>query len=145
MDDLTHEQRRKNMQHIRSKDTDIEVKLRKALWNKGYRYRKNYDRLTGKPDIVITKYHIAIFCDSEFFHGKDWPDLEKHLLKGTNSQYWYGKIKRNMERDEEVNRALYGEGWVVLRFWGNDIKKHLDECLKVIDEAVFDVKIQDNY
>lgn len=144
MDDLTPEQRRKNMQHIRSKDTDIEVRLRKALWHKGYRYRKNYNKLPGKPDIVITKYHIAIFCDSEFFHGKDWPELEKRLLKGTNSKYWYGKIKRNMERDEEVNRTLYGSGWLVLRFWGTDIKKHLDECLRVIDETVFDVKMHDN-
>lgn len=144
MDDLTPEQRRKNMQHIRSRDTGIEVKLRKALWNRGYRYRKNYKALVGKPDIALTKYHIAIFCDSEFFHGKDWPELEKRILKGSNSEYWYGKITRNMKRDEEVNRALYGAGWVVLRFWGKDIEKHLDECLKVIDEAVFDARIHND-
>ena len=71
-DNLTVEQRKKNMQHIKSKDTKIEIALRKALWNKGYRYRKNYCLLPGKPDIVLTKYKIAIFCDSEFFHGKDW-------------------------------------------------------------------------
>ena len=71
-DVLTPEQRRKNMQHIHSKNTKIEVILRKALWKKGYRYRKNYKELPGKPDIVLTKYKIAIFCDSEFFHGKDW-------------------------------------------------------------------------
>ncbi|HCR83001.1 MAG TPA: very short patch repair endonuclease [Lachnospiraceae bacterium] len=138
MDDLTPEQRRKNMQHIRSKDTGIEVKLRKALWHKGYRYRKNYKELPGKPDIVLMKYKIAIFCDSEFFHGKDWPELEKRILRGSNSEYWYGKITRNMERDAEINRTLYGEGWTVLRFWGKDIEKHLDECIKVVDEAVFD-------
>jgi DNA mismatch endonuclease (patch repair protein) len=138
MDDLTPEQRRKNMQHIRSKDTGIEVKLRKALWHKGYRYRKNYKELPGKPDIVLMKYKIAIFCDSEFFHGKDWPELEKRILRGSNSEYWYGKVTRNMERDAEINRTLYGEGWTVLRFWGKDIEKHLDECIKVVDEAVFD-------
>lgn len=142
-DVLTPEQRHKNMSHIRSKDTSIEVTLRKALWHKGYRYRKNYKELKGKPDIAITKYQIAIFCDSEFFHGKNWPELEKRLLKGTNSEYWYGKIKRNMERDEEVNRMLYGAGWIVLRFWGGDIKKHLDQCLQTIDEAVFDRKMMD--
>lgn len=144
MDDLTPAQRRKNMQHIRSKDTGIEVRLRKALWHKGYRYRKNYKDLPGKPDIVLTKYNIAIFCDSEFFHGKDWPELKKRVLRGSNSQYWYGKITRNMKRDEEINRTLYGQGWTVLRFWGKDIEKNLDKCLNVIDEAVFDVLISSN-
>lgn len=85
MDNLTKEQRRKNMQHIRSKDTDIEVILRKALWKKGYRYRKNCETLPGKPDIVLTKYKIAIFCDGDFFHGRDWevlkPKLEKSNLE----------------------------------------------------------------
>ena len=74
-DDLTKEQRRKNMQHIKSSDTEIEVLLRKALWGKGYHYRKNYKNLPGKPDIALTKYKIAIFCDGEFFHGKDWEVL----------------------------------------------------------------------
>ena len=80
-DNLTVEQRKKNMQHIKSKDTKIEIALRKALWNKGYRYRKNYCLLPGKPDIVLTKYKIAIFCDSEFFHGKDWEILKPRLHK----------------------------------------------------------------
>ena len=70
MDNLTREQRHKNMKNIHAKDTKIEVILRKALWNKGYRYRKNYKKLPGSPDIVLTKYKIAIFCDGEFFHGK---------------------------------------------------------------------------
>ena len=80
MDVLTKEQRRRNMQHIRANDTKIEVMLRKALWEKGYRYRKNYKCLPGKPDIVLTKYKIAIFCDGEFFHGKDWEVL-KHVWR----------------------------------------------------------------
>ena len=83
-DNLTVEQRRKNMQHIKSKDTKIEVVLRKALWKKGLRYRKNYSVLPGKPDIVFTRYKIAIFCDSEFFHGKDWEVLKPRLEKTNN-------------------------------------------------------------
>ena len=106
MDNLTAEQRKKNMQHIRSDNTKIEAILRKALWNKGYRYRKNYTELPGKPDIVLTKYKIAIFCDGEFFHGKDWEVLKPKLEKGNNSEYWVKKITRNRESDEEVNKKL---------------------------------------
>lgn len=143
MDVLTPEQRKKCMQSIHNKDTKTELLLRKALWHKGYRYRKNWKALRGSPDIVITKYHIAIFCDSEFFHGKDWPELEKRIMRGSNSSYWYGKITRNMERDAEVNRDLYGAGWTVLRFWGQDIVKHLDECVQTVDETVFDAKMRE--
>ena len=81
MDRLTKEQRHKNMKNIRSKDTSIELKLRKELWRRGYRYRKNYTELPGKPDIVLTKYKIAIFCDSEFFHGKDWDSWKKERMR----------------------------------------------------------------
>lgn len=143
MDNLTREQRRKNMQHIRSKDTGIEIKLRKTLWQKGYRYRKNDSRLPGKPDIVLTRYKIAIFCDSEFFHGKDWEVLKPRLEKGSNSEYWIGKISRNRERDDEVNKRLLFEGWTVIRFWGRDIQKNIDECMKVIEETIWDIKIQE--
>ena len=138
MDDLTREQRRKNMQHIRAKDTGIEVKLRKALWKKGYRYRKNVDSLPGKPDIVLTKYKIVIFCDGEFFHGKDWEILKPRLEKSNNSEYWIKKISRNRERDEEINKQLLFQGWTVIRFWGKDIQKNTEECVRVIEEAVFD-------
>ena len=141
MDNLTKEQRHKNMQHIRSKDTTIEVLLRKSLWKKGYRYRKNYDKLPGKPDIAITKYKIAIFCDGEFFHGKDWEVLKPRLERGNNSEYWIKKISRNMERDDEINKRLLFEGWTVIRFWGNDIKKNIDECVRVVEEIIFNEKI----
>ena len=141
MDNLTKDQRRKNMQHIRSKDTNIEVILRKALWNKGYRYRKNYKVLPGKPDIVLTKYKIAIFCDSEFFHGKDWEVLKPRLEKSNNGKYWVSKISRNRERDDEVNKKLLFDGWTVIRFWGSDIKKHTEECVKVIEEAIFETTL----
>ena len=143
-DDLTKEQRRKNMQHIRSNDTKIEVLLRKALWNRGYRYRKNYRDLPGKPDIALTKYKIAIFCDGEFFHGKDWEVLRPRLEKSNNSEYWISKISKNRKRDDEVNKKLLFMGWTVIRFWENDIKNNTDECIKVIDEAVFEIKLGQN-
>lgn len=94
MDNLTMAQRRKNMQNIKSSDTTIEIRLRKELWHKGYRYRKNYSGLPGKPDIVLLRYKIAIFCDSEFFHGKDWEILKPRLEKAKNSEYWK---KRSLE------------------------------------------------
>lgn len=140
MDNLTSEQRRKNMQHIRSKDTDIEVKLRTALWHEGIRYRKNYKRLAGKPDIVITKYRIAVFCDSSFWHGRN---LDTKKPVDTNHVYWDAKIRRNMERDSEVNKQLKAEGWTVLRFWDEDINKHLDDCVRAVKEAILEFKISD--
>ncbi|SCH91935.1 Very short patch repair protein [uncultured Ruminococcus sp.] len=131
----------KNMSHIRGKDTSIEVKLRKALWEKGYRYRKNYRTIAGSPDIVLTKYKIAIFCDSEFFHGKDWEILKPKLEKGKNPDYWIPKIERNMQRDREKDQALLFAGWTVIHFWGKDILKKTDECIRVIEEAIFSEKI----
>ena len=140
-DVLTKEQRHKNMQHIRSKDSEIELVLRKALWNKGYRYRKNYKDLPGKPDIVLTKYRIAIFCDSEFFHGKNWPELEKRLKKSNNSDFWIKKISGNIERDRKVDGELAALGWTVLRFWGKDILNHTDQCVETVQEAIFDTEL----
>ena len=131
------------MQNIRNKDTEIEIALRKALWKKGYRYRKNLSTLPGKPDIVITKYKIAIFCDGEFFHGKDWEVLKPRLEKSNNSEFWINKISRNRERDDEINKKLLFMGWTVIRFWGDEIKKHTDECVKVIEETIFEMKIGD--
>ena len=138
MDNLTKEQRHKNMKNIRAKDTKIELILRKAMWVKGYRYRKNYEKLPGCPDIVLTKYKIAIFCDSEFFHGKDWEVLKPRLERGNNSSYWINKISRNRERDEEINKQLLFLGWTVIRFWGKEITKNVDECVKVIEETIED-------
>ena len=138
MDVMTKEQRHKNMSHIKGKDTAIELRLRRALWHKGYRYRKNYKGLPGTPDIVLTKYHIAIFCDGEFFHGKDWEKLREHLKDSNNSTYWISKIAKNIDRDDEVNKQLNALGWTVLRFWGEDIKKHLEECVQVVEETISD-------
>jgi len=125
------------MQNIRGKDTSIEIKLRKALWHKGYRYRKNYKKLPGTPDIAITKYKIAIFCDSEFFHGKDWQIVKPKLMQGNNPDYWISKIERNKERDSEINKKLTYLDWTVIRFWGEDIKKDIKGCVEVVDTEVF--------
>ena len=143
MDPLTPEQRRRNMQHIRSRDSEIEVILRRALWKAGFRFRKNWPGLPGKPDIVITKEKIAIFCDSEFFHGKDWESLKPRLQNGTNADYWVPKITRNMERDREVDRQLRALGWIPVRFWGKDIKKNVEECVRTIKEIIFDDGIEE--
>lgn len=133
-DDLTPEQRRRNMQAIKSKDTTIELALRKALWGKGIRYRKNCKTLIGKPDIAITKYKIAVFCDSEYWHGFDWENRNQKIK--SNREYWIPKIERNMARDQEVNSALEQEGWTVIRFWERQIRKELDRCVDEILTAI---------
>lgn len=146
MDVLSKEQRHRAMSNIRSQNTSIEVKLRKALWHKGYRYRKNYASLPGKPDIVLTKHRIAIFCDSEFFHGKDWYTvLQPRLRKGNNAEFWEKKIVRNMERDEENNKKLLYLGWTVIRFWGDEITKDVEKCVKVIEEVIFDQMVNEPF
>ena len=138
MDNLTKEQRRKSMQRIRSNDTSIEIKLRTALWAEGIRYRKNVKTLPGKPDIVVTKYKIAVFCDSSFWHGRDF---ESKKPVGTNHEYWDAKIRQNIQRDEKVNKQLRALGWTVLRFWDEEINKNLAECVQAVQEAVFLAKL----
>ena len=133
-DDLTPEQRRRNMQAIHSKDTTIELLLRKALWERGVRYRKNYKKLIGKPDIALTKYKIAVFCDSDYWHGYDWENRNQRIK--SNRDYWVPKIERNMARDREVTEALQRDGWLVLRFWEWQIRKHLSECVESVLQAI---------
>ena len=140
---VKRKQRHDNMSHIRGKDTSIEIKLRQALWEKGYRYRKNYKKLPGSPDIAITKYKLAIFCDSEFFHGKDWDILKPRLSRGSNPDFWIKKIERNKQRDDENDKKLLFLGWTVIHFWGKDILKRTDECVRVIEETIFDIKISE--
>lgn len=131
----------KTMSRIRGKDTSIEVTLRKELWARGYRYRKNYKELPGRPDIALTKYKIAIFCDSEFFHARDWDTLEAKLRMGKNSDYWVPKIQRNIERDIEKDRCLKALGWKVIHFWGKDILNNPERCVKEIEEAIYQCKM----
>ncbi len=130
----TQEQIHYNMQRVKSKDSEIEKILRNALWNKGYRYRKNVKDVFGHPDIVFKSKRVAIFCDSEFWHGYDW-ERKKNEIK-TRQDFWIPKIERNMQRDKEVNMKLSEEGWTVLRFWGTEIKKQTENCVKEIEKCI---------
>lgn len=130
MDNHTPSQRSKNMRAVKSKGTKPEVMLSKALWNLGYRYRKNNKTVFGKPDLTFKKYKLTVFVDSEFFHGKDW-QVRKHDIK-SNQEFWHKKIERNIERDKEVNKFLSNSGWKILRFWDKEIIKNLDVCIDKI-------------
>lgn len=134
MDVLTPEQRRKNMRAIRNKNTKIEVQLRKELWSRGLRYQKNSKRVFGHPDIVFIGKKVAVFCDSEFWHGYDWEKRSKDIK--TNQEFWIKKIEGNIARDKLVNTELNKQGWIVLRFWGNDIKKNCKECANRIEAMI---------
>ena len=134
----------KIMSAVKSKDTRPELKLRKALWREGLRYRVNYKKLPGKPDIVFTKWKVAVFCDGDFWHGHNWAIRGQKSLQeelSGYSQYWKDKILRNIERDEENNKALIALGWTVVRIWESDIKNDLDGCVKTIKELLFEQKI----
>lgn len=123
----------KTAKKIKSKNTKIEQLMGQALWHSGMRYRKNDKTVYGKPDFVFKGKKIAVFCDSEFWHGYNY------LVKGerfkTNIDFWEKKILRNVERDKEVNDKLKEDGWIVLRFWGKQIQKDLESCINKIKEA----------
>lgn len=133
MDCFTPEQRSKNMRAIKSTATKAELLLAKALWDLGYRYRKNNKTVFGKPDLTFKQLKIAIFVDSEFFHGKDWKTRKK---PETNSEYWIKKIERNIQRDIEVDNYLESQNWKILRFWSKEIQKNLDYCIIEIQNAI---------
>ncbi len=126
----TTKKRSRMMSKIRGKDSKPEVKFRKALWHLGYRYRKNYKHIIGKPDIVLIKYETIIFIDGEFWHGYKWSE-KKEKIK-SNRGFWIPKIERNMQRDQEVNEALKEKGYKVFRFWQKDIKQNLNSCIEEI-------------
>ncbi|MFH0894774.1 MAG: very short patch repair endonuclease [Bacteroidota bacterium] len=134
MDVLTKEQRRKNMQAIRSKDTKAEKILAHALWSEGFRYRKNNKTVFGKPDLTFKKLKIAVFVDSEFFHGRDWEE-NKHRIQ-TNQEFWWKKIEDNMNRDKRVVEKLTAEGWKVLRYWDTEVHKKLRYCVLEIKKQI---------
>ncbi len=131
MDVLTRKQRHKSMIGNKGNDTKPEILLRKALWHRGIRYRKNWRKLTGCPDIVLTRQKIAIFVDGDFWHARGYQDRPGSQIC-TNQSYWQKKLARNVERDREVNDQLTEQGWLVLRFWESDIKKDLDSVLAEI-------------
>lgn len=126
------------MQAVKSKGSKIETLLAKAMWAKGLRYRKNDTSVFGKPDFTFKKYKVVIFCDSEFWHGKDWET--KKLEHKSNIKFWHQKIERNIQRDKEVNDELLKNGWQVIRFWGKDIEKELVNCVIKIEAEINEVK-----
>ena len=126
------------MKAIKSKNTKMEVKLAKELWSRGYRFRRNSKFVFGKPDFSLKKYKLAVFVDSEYFHGKNW-ETEKHRIK-TNREFWWQKIEGNMKRDQKVNNELKSSGWKVLRFWTEDVKKNCDFCLLTIEQEIQEIK-----
>ncbi len=142
MDKLTKEQRKKNMQAVKATGSKIEIALSKMLFARGHRYRKNDKTVFGKPDLTFKKHKIAIFVDGEFWHGKDW-EIRKNDHK-TNQKFWFTKIERNIERDNEVNTELERQGWIVLRFWGKEIEKDLLNCVFKIEKTINDKTINFN-
>lgn len=143
MDKHSKEQRSKNMKAVKNKGSKIELALRKELWSRGLRgYRNNYKKAEGKPDIAFVKYKVAIFADSEFWHGKNW-EVKKHEIK-SNRDFWYKKIERNIERDREVNEILSAQGWTILRYWGKDILKRTQEIADEIEAVLRKKKADGN-
>lgn len=138
MDTKTKEQRSKNMQAIKCKGTKDEILLAHALWHKGFRYKKNNKTVFGRPDLTFKKHKIAIFIDSEFFHGKNWK-IEKFKIK-SKRDFWWPKIERNIERDAVVNNELKNQGWTVLRFWSKEMRKNLSACVEIVEIAFKDAE-----
>ena len=126
----TTPKRSKIMSKIRGKNTKPELAFRKALYAAGYRYRIDYRKLIGKPDILLKKYRTAIFIDGEYWHGHNW-EQRKPKVK-TNREFWIAKIERNMQRDREVNSELERLGYTVFRFWETEVKKNLEDCLQKV-------------
>ena len=124
----------KRMASVHLKRGPVETKLAKALWHRGIRYRLNYRKLPGSPDIAITKYKIAIFVDGEFWHGKDWEN-RKHKIK-SNREYWIEKIEENIDRDKKNDKKLDDLGWYVLHFWSKDIERRFDFCVESVIKTV---------
>lgn len=122
----TNDNTRKSMKGNTKKDTSIEILLRKALWHKGIRFRKNCKDILGTPDVSIKKYRLVVFCDGDFWHGKDYCDVKNH------KKFWDEKIKRNRERDLEYTIRLRDEGWTVLRFWESEIRNNVGGCVDVV-------------
>ena len=130
----TREQISYNMRQVKNKDSKIELLLRHEMWNRGLRYRKNVLSVYGKPDIAFIGKKVAVFVDSEFWHGFDW-EIKQAEIKN-NRDFWISKIEKNIERDARVNSFLRREGWIVLRFWGKEIQKNTVGCVDTIEAAL---------
>ena len=134
MKSKTQEQITYNMKQVKNKDSKIEILLRKELWNRGLRYRKNVKKRLGKPDLAFIGKKIAIFCDSEFWHGYDWENRKKDFK--SHQDFWIPKIERNIARDKEVTEMLQQQGWIVLRFWGKEIQSDVSRCADIIEASL---------
>lgn len=134
----TPEQIHKNMKAVKCKDSEIELLLRKELWKRGFRYRKNLKGVYGKPDIAFVGKKIAVFCDSEFWHGYDWVNRKSDIK--SHQDFWIPKIERTIQHDIETTERLETEGWIVLRFWGKEIKKNVVGCADIIQQVWEDRK-----
>ena len=122
------------MSNVRLKNGKAETILAKRLWHEGYRYRRNYKKLPGSPDIALTTYRVAVFVDGEFWHGANWEERKAKLKH--NRKYWIEKIEENMARDKRVDLQLQEMGWTTIHFWEKQVLKHTDECLKVVLELL---------
>ena len=136
----TKEQIARNMRSNKSKDTKPELMLRKELWRRGLRYRKNVKTLEGKPDIVFLRAQIAVFVDGRMWHGYDWKNQKSNFKSHQN--YWIPKIEHNIERDFFVTQTLISNNWLVLRFWDFEIEKNVVECADKIELAYKNRKLK---
>ena len=125
---------RKRMSKVRLKNGKAETILAKRLWHEGYRYRRNYKKLPGSPDIALTTYKVAVFVDGEFWHGENWEERKAKLKH--NREYWIEKIEENMARDKRVDGQLQEIGWTTVHFWEKQVLRHTDECLQVVLELI---------
>ena len=117
------------------RDTKPELLLRRALWKKGLRYRVDVASMPGRPDVVFPSARLAVFCDGDFWHGRDFQRRVAKLARGHNASYWVLKIKSNAARDRRLGRLLTGKGWQVLRFWESDIRADPTVAAEIIRKA----------
>ena len=125
----------KRMSNVKLKNGDAETLLAKKLWHCGFRYRLNFKKLPGSPDIAILKYRIAVFIDGEFWHGYDWSNKKPKLKR--NREYWIEKIEENMARDLRNDQLLIQSGWTPIHFWEKEVMKNLPACVSEIEEIIF--------
>ncbi len=128
MDNLTKDQRYKNMRNVRSKDTRPERLIKAELRRMRYRFAENVEGVIGKPDIVFKRRKVALFIDSDFWHGNP----KRFRLPKSNKKYWRAKISRNRERDTRVTRSLRASGWRVIRIWEHDVEHNFPRVIRRI-------------
>lgn len=133
-DNLTPEKRKYNMRRIRSSNTAPEEKVRKYLYAKGFRYRKNDRRLPGCPDIVLPKYKTVIFVNGCFWHKHD---CSRFVWPSSNKDYWVPKIQRNVERDKSNMGLLVADGWKVIVIWECEVKNSV--FLETMNRVISDI------